>query len=77
LVREVGFMEFQVAEERSKRETEGAEKTRKVEELEREIAQTIDGQVRENRELKERLVDNGMYMRLYQEAESLVKSHMS
>jgi len=27
-----------VAEERSKRETEGADKTRKVEELEREIA---------------------------------------
>jgi hypothetical protein len=42
-VREVGFMEFQVAEERSKRETEGAEKTRKVEELEREIAHTIEG----------------------------------
>jgi hypothetical protein len=31
-------MEFQVAEERSKRETEGADKTRKVEELEKEIA---------------------------------------
>jgi hypothetical protein len=43
LVREVGFMEFQVAEERTKRETEGAEKARKVEELERDIAQTIEG----------------------------------
>ena len=70
-------MEFQVAEERSKREAEGAEKARKVEELEREIAHTIEGQVRENKELKERLIDNGMYLRLYQEAESLVKSHMS
>ena len=43
LVREVGFMEFQLAEERTKRETEGAEKARKVEELERDIAQTIEG----------------------------------
>jgi hypothetical protein len=70
-------MEFQVAEERTKRETEGAEKTRKVEELEREIAHTIEGQVRENQELKERLVDNRMYLRMYLEAENLVKSHMN
>lgn len=33
--------------------------------------------MRENQELKERLVDNGMYLKMYQEAESLVKSHMS
>lgn len=64
-------------EERAKRESEGAEKARRVEELERDIQQTIEGQMRENRELREKIGESGVINRMYQEAEGLLKSHMN
>ena len=56
-------LDLQLQDERGQRECEGLEKAKKVEDLEREIAQTIEGQIKENKELREKLNVQGMYMR--------------
>lgn len=50
------------------------EKTKKVEDLEAEIASTIEGQARENQELKERLNLQHALAEAYRDAEMLLSS---
>ncbi len=52
------------------------EKAHKVEELEKEISHTIEGQIRENQELRGKLADNSLLLQAYREAETVVKANL-
>lgn len=73
----IADLERRLSEEKRQRQLEMIEKGHKVEELEREISHTIESQIRENQELRERLADNSMLLQAYKEAESLVKQQIT